>query len=333
MLKKLKVLLIVIASILIAIMLALGIYFLFPWNGEFFSNATKEFAIPGLDSNFTPQGFSEINDNTFLISGYMSDGSASRLYVVNSDSGDNHYVTLLDNGADFTGHVGGVQCYGNTGWVVSVTDEGGYCYRFNINDILNANSGSKIDIIDKFATNNGADFVFEHEGLLWVGEFYRDGNYVTDATHHIQTRSGETNPAVVFAYDIDESKAYGIDSVIPVRALSIRGLCQGIDITNEGKFVMSTSYSIPDSNIYYYENVLSEANHSNITINGSVVPLWLLDEESLISTTNAPSMSEEVVVKGDKVYILFESACKKYRLVNRKKLTDVYSLPISSLEK
>jgi len=42
-------------------------------------------------------------------------------------------------------------------------------------------------------------------------------------------------------------------------------------------------------------------------------------------------MAEELVVHDGNVYILFESAAKKYRLFNRKKLTNVYSLPVSAL--
>ncbi len=333
MIKLLKIILVVLTILLAFVGIALGVYFLFPWNGEFFKNSSKEFAVPGLDTAFTPQGFSQIDDTHWLISGYMSDGSPSRFYVVDTNSGNSKYITLLDGTYDFTGHVGGVQVVGDTIWTVSGTDDGGYCYRFMLDDVMQAISGDKIVIEDKFATNNGADFVFHYDNMLWVGEFYRDGNYITDDTHHIKVRSGETNPAVVFGYNINENKQYGLENIKPVKALSIRGLCQGMDVTADGHFVMSTSYSIPDSNIYYYEDVLNNPSHSTISVNGDNIPLWFLDEEALISTTNAPSMAEELVVNGDKVYILFESACKKYRLVNRKKLSDVYSLPLEKLNK
>ena len=63
------------------------------------------------------------------------------------------------------------------------------------------------------------------------------------------------------------------------------------------------------------------------------LPLWYLDNNALISTTNAPSMAEELVVHNDRAYVLFESNAKKYRLLNRKRIKNVYSLPISELNK
>ena len=67
-----KIILIVIASMLAAIMLFLGVYFLWPWNKEFFNKADKEFVIPGLDTTFVPQGMTRFeydNNEGYLISG------------------------------------------------------------------------------------------------------------------------------------------------------------------------------------------------------------------------------------------------------------------------
>jgi len=64
-----------------------------------------------------------------------------------------------------------------------------------------------------------------------------------------------------------------------------------------------------------------------------MIDLWYLDNESLLNTVNMPSMSEEIVVNNDRIYILFESSAKKYKIFNRKQLKNVYSLPINWLEK
>ncbi len=319
-------------TIAIVLIITVLIYFCWPWNSEFFSNATKEFLIPALDTTFVPQGLTQLDDNRFIVGGYMSSGEASRFYVIDENGEVDKYFTLLLEGNDYKGHSGGITYSDGIVWVAE-GNNGGYCYRLSLADIDNVESGGKVNIIDKFATSNGADCVWVNDGLLWVGEFYRAGNYETKEEHHIKTRSGETNPAIAFAYKIDLNTSIGIESLTPVKALSTRGLCQGVAMTNDGKFVISTSYSISDSNLYYYDNVLEESNHSEIEVNGVKVPLWFLDNDSLISQTNAPSMSEEVVIDDDKVYILFESNCQKYRLVNRKKLEYVYSLPLSYLEK
>jgi len=99
------------------------------------------------------------------------------------------------------------------------------------------------------------------------------------------------------------------------------------------QFVLSTSYSIPNSHLYYYNNVLEEEPHAIARVGLSEVPMWYLDDNALINSVEIPSMAEEIVIKNDRVYILFESACKKYRLVNRTRLKSVYSIPLSYLEK
>ena len=42
-------------------------------------------------------------------------------------------------------------------------------------------------------------------------------------------------------------------------------------------------------------------------------------------------MSEEIAIKNNRVYILFESAGKKYKMFNRKQLKNVYSLSLDNL--
>ena len=328
--KAWKITISIIASLLILIMGFLAVYYLWPWNKEFFDNAKKEWSIPGLDTSFTPQGLSKIQDqNKFLVSGYMSDGSASRFYVVDNESGEIiKYFTLSVDEREYTGHAGGIVSHGSSVWVVG--DK--CCYRFTLNDINNVDNGNKVYAKAWFKLEyNNADFVFANDGVLYIGEFYKAGKHETSEKHHMRTRSGEMNTAIVYGFDIDEQEKIGLSDIYPDLAISIRGLCQGMDMTSDGKFVMSTSYSLPDSNIYYYKDVLSEESHGTYRYGYDTIPLWYLDNEALISSTNAPAMSEEVAVHNGNVYILFESASKKYRLINRKRLYNVYSLPISAL--
>lgn len=347
----LKITISVIASLLALILIFLGVYFLWPWNKSFFDNSTKEFPIPGLDTKFCPQGMTRIDDaNKYLISGYMTDGSPSRFYLIDGDTNSIiKYVTLNVDGKEFDGHVGGVTYYGSTIWTVSKVEKKGYCFRFLLSELNSAEPGGEIAIdraTDVFETYNNADFVFttnismntstggqEITPYLWVGEFYRAKNYETASEHHLTTRSGETNTGVVYGFPINESYNYGIGKTFPQKAISVRGLCQGIAVTSDGKFVMSTSWGLSDSNIYLYDKVLRDAPHNpDYKVGLTSVPLWYLDNQALISTTNAPAMSEELFVKNNRAYILFESACKKYRIFNRKRLENVYSVPLTYLE-
>ena len=324
-----KIAISIISSFLGLIIIFFGVYYLWPWNKDFFDKAKVEFEIPGLDTAFTPQGMTAIDGtDKFIICGYMTDGTASRFYVIN-DGKVEKYFTLTQAGEDYKGHAGGVTSYGNTLWVAGDKN----CYRFSLSDVNTCENGGKVIILDSFQTNNGADFVYNSDGFLWVGEFYKKDKYETDDSHKIKTSSGEINSAIVFGYEIDQSKSYGLvnQAPLPSKALSIRGLCQGIAVTQDGKFVLSTSYSISDSHLYYYENVLSREKDSTISIGIHEVDLWYLDNNSLIKEITIPSMSEEIVIKNNTLYILFESGAKKYKIFNRKQLSNVYSMAVESL--
>lgn len=323
--KAMKIVLGIVIGIVTLILLFFAIYYLWPWNKKFFDKSTVEFEIPGLDSKFTPQGMTTIDGtDDFLISGYMSDNSPSRFYLI-SDGKVEKCFTLTQSGEDYAGHSGGIVSKGSSIWVVG----DGHCYRFSLSSIRNCKDGDKVEIIDSFETSNGADFVFENDGMLWVGEFYRKGNYETESSHRLTTRTDELNEAVVFGYRIDESRKYGLNnsSLIPDKVLSIRGLAQGIAVAND-QIVVSTSYGLNDSNIYVYKNVLKENRHGVFTFKDNEIDMWYLDGESIVKTINAPSMSEEIVYKNNRIYVLFESACKKYKIFNRKALTNVYSFDI-----
>ena len=332
--KRFKIFLSTVSIILVLILATVGVYFFWPWHKDFFNNADAEFEIPGLDEDFCPQGMTElVGYNKYLISGYMSEGGPSRYYVIDAETNSvEKYFTLNINGKKYDGHAGAVASYNSTIWTVSQEEGEGYAFRFMATDVINVTNGGEVVVRDYFKTLNNADFVFVDDGLLWIGEFYRAEKFETDENHHLTTRSGETNRAVCYAYEIDESYNYGLDNDFPVKALSIGDQCQGIAVTADGKFVLSTSYSIPDSHIYYYKDVLSEDQHSTIRVGLKDVPLWYLDEEALINSIQIPAMSEELFVKNDRVYLLFESACKKYKFFNRVRIDSVYSFALTYLE-
>ena len=333
--KPLKITLIVVSSILVCIMGFLSVYFLWPWNRYFFDNAREEFAIPGLDTEFVPQGMSQLaGHDDYLISGYMDNGEPSRIYLIDGETKEvEKYITLKCEEQDYTGHAGGIVSSGSSIWVVG----DGYLYRFTLNEFLRKENGEALYVNAYTETLNGADFVIARNGILWVGEFYREGKYDTREDHHLETRSGETNRAVAYGFTIDETKALGLyykynnSTPIPAMAVSLPDLAQGMAFTSDGKIVLSTSYSLADSHLHYYENVFDEDAPSSIRYGLYDVPLWYLDEEAKISTTAIPSMSQNIFVSNDMVYILFESASKKYKLFNRVRLNSVYSMPISAL--
>lgn len=324
--KRLKIF----TTITLLLLTLISIYFFYPWNKNFFNIAKKEFTIPALETGFTPQGITKIEkQNKYIISGYMSDGSPSRFYILNGETGNiEKYFTLIVDNKKYNGHAGGIASYENTLWTVST----GYCFKFNLNDVISAKNGGEIKIEDYFETFNRADYIFTNNKTLWIGEFYREQNYPTKENHNLKTRSGEINPAVIYGFEIDENKKYGISNHLPAQAISTRALIQDIKITNKGNFILSASYGITDSNIYYYKNILNENNHSTIKLENKTLPLWYLDNQSLISSLKIPSMSEGIFIDKEKIYILFESGCKKY-YYNKVRIKNIYSIPDNYLDK
>lgn len=327
--KAWKITIIVVSSILVLIFGFISVYYLWPWNKNFFDVSTKEFVIPGLDTHFVPQGFSRIDDSEdYIISGYMSNGDPSRLYIVDKDGNVKKFITLMYAGADYTGHAGGVASRGSSVWVVGDS----MCHRIMLADINNAENSAKIKVFDSFHADNIASYVFIHNNILWIGEFFTEKDYETDVSHRMTTRSGEQNQSLIFGYSIDESRDYGLYSSTPSKAISSGREIQGIAVTSSGEFIVSSSYSIKDSTLYRYSAILNEEKHASIIKDKKSIDLWYLDNKSLIAEMKIPSMSEEIIIKNDKVYILFESSAKKYKLFNRKQLKNVYSIAIDSIK-
>lgn len=312
---------------LTSIVAVLGIFLLVWYFGDsytsFYNRATKEFEIAGLSEGFTPQGLCyESESKTFLSCGYMKNGSASRIYVT-KDGKTEKYFTLTDGENAYTGHSGGIATNGTNVWIVG----DGTVYRFSFADIDSVENGGTITILDSFKSANGADFVTVVGDNLWIGEFHREGKYDTDTTHQIETADGTTNKALSLLYYIDNTKDCGVQSTTPVAALSTMSLVQGMAIT-ENNIVLSTSYSLANSHLYVYNNVLKMECTNTFNLDGTEIPLYILDSTNLVETITAPCMSEEIAYADGRVYIMFESASAKYRLFTREPLKNVYSIEI-----
>ena len=323
--KKKKILLITLSSVLAAILLTLTIYYFGAFYPKFNKVAIKEFSIPGLETTFVPQGltYSETT-NQFFVTGYMGDKSASRIYVVNkSDYQVEKYFTVKFDNELSTAHFGGIATYNNTVWVTGEDS----VLRFNISQIQNVNNGESVEALDEFKTGNACSFLTIKNNQLVVGEFYRDGSHESPSNHHITTNNG-TNKSLTVVYDINENNKYGLVDDVAEYGISMPNKVQGMTFNKDGKIVLSTSYAIADSKVYIYENILDGTPSATTTFNNKTLNVYVLEESNLISTLTCPAMSEEVELVDGKVFISFESACKKYKFVNRTRTKHVYSLDI-----
>ena len=248
---------------------------------------------PGLGDGFVCQGIAASEENdVILVSGYMKNHSASRIYVTDMNN-ESRYVSLKQGGEDFTGHAGGIA---TTGGMLYIASEG-QIFSVPMDAILNAKSGDELDIGDGPAVNNQADFAYTDDTYLYVGEFH-DGEKYNIEGHENETAEG-THYAICTVYALS-------DLTTPVKVYSIRNKVQGICFTPDGKVVMSTSYGLNDSVYYVYH--LDQATDSGKTLDGA--PLYYLDQ--LQKEVKGPAMSEGLDYRNGKVITLTESASNKY---------------------
>lgn len=277
---------------------------------DFYSRVTESVAIRGLETQYVPQGFCYSDkENVYITSGYMNkDSGASRLYVISEDDSTSKYVELQNiNGKPFTGHVGGVACSKNNIWIAS----GSYIYQVYLSDLISASDGSTLKIIEKYEVDAKPSFTFVKDDYLYVGEFYREGKYPTDESHHLDIGNGKFNRALCFAYPLNEN---GMSTFIPEFTISIPDKVQGMCITDSGKIAATTSWGISNSHLYIYNNWKN--GNKTFRVDDINIPLYILDESNMINDVVMPPMSEELEYKDGKILINFESAGKKYKAVN-----------------
>ena len=323
---------------LFAVLVFLGTFFLIWFVGDNYPDFDKfreEFAIEGLEDGAVPQGLAtyygnyidgvDANDKPitkqqqyFLTSAYMKDGSPSRIYVTGQVTGYVGYVTLFNlDGTKHTGHMGGIATngarlwvtYGDSVLVAKASDE--YKTENILYEIIDkaaknkelgdGEDGYSIEFTASFKTNCNASFLFYFDDSrytgttydrLYVGEFYRKGNYETAKSHHLETPFGYKNTAFMYEYNIDTNSEnpYGLtrldstlkdttisDNVPKIQKIySLPEKVQGIAFsgrtgysTNDGILVLSQSYGLANSHLLCFDWKEVNSSTTNPTTNTS----------------------------------------------------------------
>ena len=285
--------------VIVLVVLNIGVTVLY---SDFFGNAQADFRIPGLTTGFVPQGFAYLQEaDTYLVSGYMKDHSAARIYIHQAGQKDRYVALKNQDGSAYEEHAGGVAVNGD---FVYLPGKLGVDV-FRLKDVLAGNA----TCVGKLPMEYDADCVTFHNGYLLVGDFYHPEVYETPQEHWLTTPAGDENKALITVYRAEENGQFGLNAT-PVAVISIRDRVQGIGITEEGEIVLSTSYGFANSQLWFYD--WDAERQGSLLYEGKEVPLYFLDSENLNHCVQLPPMSEEIVCKDGKVYVLFESACTKY---------------------
>lgn len=322
---------VIIAIVVLAMLVILGFkaYDRIKYD-SFYDTANKEFYIPGLMEGYVPQGFDYIEEEkVYLACGYMSDGSMSRVYVIDEDGEKCFYKELKKTNADdYTGHTGGIAYYGN---YVYITGDTGIDV-FELSEILDeskqyAYARGQIST-EKFGIDPA--FCFVYDGELYTGAFHREEDYKTPESHHIKTPNGDENKALMISFELStdtRNSHFGVWGVTsgetveptPVSAYSMPSYVQGVCVTDNNRLVVSTSWGLTTSHLYIYDfEKIKSATNSDLSkqIFGDniefAIPLYFVDNSALVETIDAPPMAEEIIYREGKIWIMNESACNKY---------------------
>lgn len=262
--------------------------------------------IPGLKEGFVPQGITYLPaDDALLFGGYSSGKEQSALLSVNRETGEMIRQVKLNNvdGSKYTGHAGGV-CATETDIYVSNDHK---LFRISLETYNKLPSNASCAFEEEIPVPVNSSYCSYADGVLWVGEFQYGGDYPTDASHRVSTADG-LQRAWTCGYVMRE----GQDFSAPDYILSMTERIQGMTILN-GKIYLSQSYGRRnDSVLYRYADVLSQEPDETVEVNGSTVPLWILDSTSREAALMCPPMTECLCTIGEEIYVVFESAAKTY---------------------
>lgn len=303
----------VLALLIIAVfLLGVRLYFRLPVS-SYYKASEKAFLIPGLKEGFVAQGLT-YDEGKYYITGYMKDGSASPIYIVEEATGEcvQTVYQYTDELLPYTGHCGGIEVNGNYIYVAQNTG----LRIYDRTAVETAANYSNVPCIGTFSTIGEKEDSVQVSWLtrrgneLVVGEFYREGNYPTPENHKLTTPAGDYNQALALVYDLsdDTDSLYGIRTA-PKAVYSLPDQVQGVAFSDE-KLYCSTSYGISFSHILEYD--LEKAERGTISFMGRDLPITYMDSSNLLRDYKFPPMSEEIIFVKNRLVTMCESASDKY---------------------
>lgn len=306
--KFIKKLLLIIGIVLAAVLAAAVVAFTVVTAscGEFFFRAVRTAEIPGLDGKFVPQGLEYDGErDIFAISGYMSDSGAAAIHTLHPDGSSRSLDIVTEDGSSFINHAGGIAISGEYAYIAGCD---GKCYVLSAKDIANAENKT-VQVIGEFPAGNRADYCTVSSGYLFIGEYYHPVKFTTDESHHITTPVGDSNKALMLAFKLGDDEAMGVCAE-PEAAFSTTGRIQGACFDGD-RVYFSASSTLQGSQLLSYD--YKSAQKGTYTYSEKTLDLYYLDNSVLTFELKMPPLSEGITVRDGQLYVIFESAAKKYK--------------------
>ena len=284
----------------------------------FYESGEMSVLIPGLKEHFVPQGVSYLPEkNWFIFSGYSGMEYNSPILAVDAETGllVKEVMLKYQDGSPYIGHAGGIAVTEKNIFIAN----SGYLWRISLEKFLSLPESSECPFEELIPIPSRASYCTYSGGILWVGEFQYSG-YPTDESHYIQTEDGE-HKAWIIGYELDETQeselkesARSAALAIPDYILTTTNRIQGMTM-KDGLIYLSQSYGRKNaSTMLKYRSPLNEEPFGYSEVHGVKVPMWSLTSSKLEDKLTMPPASENLVVKDDAVYVLFETAASIYMM-------------------
>lgn len=319
----------ILCIVLSIIIIAVGVFFIVDRlrHADFYKNAHREFIIPGLSENFTPQGFDYLPEkDIYIMSGYMSDGTTSRIYVVDQTYTASDAIRIKNqDGSDHLSHSYGISFYPGTDHVYLAGY--GAIHRLSLTDLLDGDG--EVTILADLKVLMQPAYCTVRGNSIYVGSFYYPKEYETPMGDRYITPAGDQNYALMAVYTLDPTSGDLLTGTHDA-LYSTCGMVQGMALADDDTLIFSTSWGLGTSHLYCYDlTAVDPSQAGEYTMpDGTKTPILFLDSSCCYADIAAPSMSEELAVKDGRVFIMNEAACNKYffgKLLGAQRL---YSYPI-----
>lgn len=279
---------------------------------DYYNNCRKVCKIAGLGDGFIPQGLGYSEEEKLILqSGYLVGSNKVVIYLIDEDGKSKRINVMNQDGSHYVGHFGGIATFHDFVYCSEdYQDENGdlsnRVYVFSLQELMETKNNGNITVENYFLADTEGACISVDNGYLYVGEYYYPKLYETDTSHHITTPNGIKQNAFSCAYKLDENQEYGVGDL--EFQISIPDKVQGFTI-HDGVGIISQSWGPTLSKLGFYNVEKTDLVSSS---SGKEVPLYTMDETTLIKEVTLPSMSEGIFVKDNRVHIYFESAGNKY---------------------
>ena len=291
---------------------------------DFLEQAQQRFIIPGLKQVLTPQGIAVCpTTGRTYISSYSVDTIPSVIAVTEAvtDVLIAEYHLYNADGTPLTSHVGGIAVTETHLYVSDKMDSDG---SYQIASIplseLPAEGSHDISVTETIPMAMSPSMMNYSGGYLWVGNFYHpkaDYNLSPNMEYTTTAQDGSEYGCYIMGFDMTQGhdRLMSEDSYpMPDVILAAPDRIQGITLTETGKVVLSQSYGrANDSTLLIYSLNPGETPDLELTLNGQLIPAYLLDGNRLAKSINSIPMSEGLTTDTDgRVLVLYESGAIRY---------------------